>query len=218
MTGKSLILLGAGLLAAPYAAQAAQVGAGAFTAPTTVSFGNPGVPGAYSFEPEGLAIAPVVFTTASGAGLRWFGGGNGFNDCIGGCVTTNDFGPSTLIATLNQSYNMVGLYVGQAGAFDLAVSFFDTANVLLGTVNVSGASDGVAFAGWESSSTIGRVGIVNASSNGFVLAAQSGLFQNAAVPEPATWAMLILGFGAVGGAMRRRLASAKASRMCLIYA
>ena len=27
-----------------------------------------------------------------------------------------------------------------------------------------------------------------------------------AVPEPATWAMLILGFGAIGGAMRRRTA------------
>jgi len=27
---------------------------------------------------------------------------------------------------------------------------------------------------------------------------------NAAVPEPATWAMLIVGFGLVGGAMRRR--------------
>jgi len=24
------------------------------------------------------------------------------------------------------------------------------------------------------------------------------------VPEPATWALMILGFGAVGGAMRRR--------------
>lgn len=39
-----------------------------------------------------------------------------------------------------------------------------------------------------------------------------------AVPEPATWAMLILGFGTVGGAMRRRSATAKASRMKLTYA
>ena len=29
-------------------------------------------------------------------------------------------------------------------------------------------------------------------------------FNIAAVPEPATWALMILGFGAVGGAMRRR--------------
>ena len=34
---------------------------------------------------------------------------------------------------------------------------------------------------------------------GFIAAAQLG-----GVPEPATWALMILGFGAVGGAMRRR--------------
>jgi hypothetical protein len=30
-----------------------------------------------------------------------------------------------------------------------------------------------------------------------------------AVPEPATWALMILGFGAIGGAMRRRTAAAR---------
>lgn len=40
----------------------------------------------------------------------------------------------------------------------------------------------------------------------------------AAVPEPGTWAMMILGFGAVGGVMRRRATAAKASRMKLTYA
>lgn len=39
-----------------------------------------------------------------------------------------------------------------------------------------------------------------------------------AVPEPATWLMLILGFGTLGSAMRRRSATAKASRMRLTYA
>lgn len=39
-----------------------------------------------------------------------------------------------------------------------------------------------------------------------------------AVPEPGTWAMMILGFGAVGGAMRRRSATAKTARMRLTYA
>lgn len=39
-----------------------------------------------------------------------------------------------------------------------------------------------------------------------------------AVPEPGTWAMMILGFGAVGGAMRRRNASAKTARVKLTYA
>lgn len=39
-----------------------------------------------------------------------------------------------------------------------------------------------------------------------------------AVPEPSTWAMLILGFGAVGGALRRRASAASSSRVQLTYA
>lgn len=46
----------------------------------------------------------------------------------------------------------------------------------------------------------------------------TGVGVESAVPEPTTWALLILGFGAVGGAMRRRSATAKASRMRLTYA
>lgn len=38
-----------------------------------------------------------------------------------------------------------------------------------------------------------------------------------AVPEPATWALFILGFGAVGGALRRRSAKATASRASLAF-
>lgn len=41
------------------------------------------------------------------------------------------------------------------------------------------------------------------------------VFAVAAVPEPATWAMLILGFGMVGGTMRRRTARTFARRASL---
>lgn len=40
-------------------------------------------------------------------------------------------------------------------------------------------------------------------------------FAIGAVPEPATWAMLTLGFGVLGGAMRRRTRQAVASRRAL---
>lgn len=36
----------------------------------------------------------------------------------------------------------------------------------------------------------------------------TGLTASAGVPEPATWGLMILGFGAVGGAMRRRRSAA----------
>jgi hypothetical protein len=39
---------------------------------------------------------------------------------------------------------------------------------------------------------------------GFSLSARNPNPTGAAVPEPATWAMMIVGFGAIGASMRRR--------------
>lgn len=44
----------------------------------------------------------------------------------------------------------------------------------------------------------------NTRKRGTILGAYSGSFTTAAVPEPATWAMMLLGFGIVGGAVRHR--------------
>ena len=43
-------------------------------------------------------------------------------------------------------------------------------------------------------------------------------FQLAAVPEPATWAFMILGFGAIGGAMRRQKNTARKANVKVSYA
>jgi len=45
---------------------------------------------------------------------------------------------------------------------------------------------------------------INLGSNNLVEGGQLFFLQNAAVPEPASWALMIAGFGLVGGAMRRR--------------
>ena len=42
--------------------------------------------------------------------------------------------------------------------------------------------------------------VLRSSSNSF----ESDNFAVAAVPEPATWAMMIMGFGTIGALMRRR--------------
>lgn len=81
-------------------------------------------------------------------------------------------------------------------------------------LNVPGLWKGVeggSASGWRSlnvpSTTASQLWLIGASqtdlarNDGFKLA---GLQVATAVPEPASWAMLIVGFGAVGGALRRR--------------
>ena len=178
---------------------AAQVGVGDFNVPA-FSFGNPDPT---ALVPSPLTVGPATFSDDTGS-VVWWNTDNPFNDCIGGCVTTNRFGAGTLNVALDQGYAQVGLFVGQATAYSLSVGFFDAANNLLGTVLVADGQDSVTFAGWRSDgAAIASVRIVNAVDNGFRIAAQSGYFQ-AAVPEPATWAMMIGGFGLAGAAMRRR--------------
>lgn len=52
-------------------------------------------------------------------------------------------------------------------------------------------------------------------STGFVTANASAV--TAAVPEPATWAMMLFGFGAIGFGMRRRKSTAGAQRVRVAY-
>ncbi|OYW46189.1 MAG: hypothetical protein B7Z08_06740 [Sphingomonadales bacterium 32-68-7] len=51
----------------------------------------------------------------------------------------------------------------------------------------------------------------NSSTDAFKL--QGVKFTATAVPEPATWAMMIIGFGVIGGAMRRRKGQAEAGAL-----
>lgn len=48
--------------------------------------------------------------------------------------------------------------------------------------------------------------------------AYSGTITLAAVPEPAAWALFILGFGLVGGAMRRRSQTARSTKASITFA
>lgn len=67
--------------------------------------------------------------------------------------------------------------------------------------------------------TINIRGTLNPSGNGFArIGGQFNLLQAAAVPEPATWAMFILGFGALGLGMRRRNAAVTATKAKLKFA
>lgn len=62
-------------------------------------------------------------------------------------------------------------------------------------------------------------GTLNPSGNGFArVGGQLSLLQQSAIPEPATWAMFILGFGALGLGLRRRNAQVSATKARLTFA
>ncbi|MEG3125549.1 PEPxxWA-CTERM sorting domain-containing protein [Sphingomonas sp. GB1N7] len=80
------------------------------------------------------------------------------------------------------------------------VSLFNGSS-LVGTYNVSVASGTGSFFGLTGSDAFNRVTV---SQSGGYAVLDNVRFNVAAVPEPATWGMMILGFGLMGGAMRRR--------------
>lgn len=91
-----------------------------------------------------------------------------------------------------------------------AASMFNS--ITWGTAGGTSAGGARAVSGY--SSQFSSVWLVSASAlstdrnDGFKLSAISAQEQTPPVPEPATWATMILGFGAIGAAMRRRRVAA----------
>jgi hypothetical protein len=95
--------------------------------------------------------------------------------------------------------------------FDITADFYDGAT-LLGSITRSVSGDGGArlFAGIaDFGDSFTRV--VVSSEADFAIAQLRYVLPNTIIPEPATWAMLIAGFGLVGAAMRRRNRMARLS-------
>lgn len=84
-------------------------------------------------------------------------------------------------------------------------------NVTATSFTSNGEAHGILkFAGPISSLTFSE------SNNEFWHGIQVGI--GGVVPEPSTWALLIMGFGAVGGVLRRRSGAVTAARLKLTYA
>jgi hypothetical protein len=104
------------------------------------------------------------------------------------------------------------------GSF-LTLNFSDTFNYdpgagnLLIDITQSGGSSGLIFFNANSGDAGGAFSRMHDFGDGFEGRGLQTTFLMAgnAVPEPATWAMLIFGFGLIGSAMRRRKTNVKVS-------
>jgi hypothetical protein len=80
----------------------------------------------------------------------------------------------------------------------------DFSSVTLNGVELTTLSSGVFEARYLTLPVIGGEQTINVKGTSGGNASYAGTLAFAAVPEPATWAMMVGGFGLVGGAMRRR--------------
>ncbi len=125
-----------------------------------------------------------------------------------GTVTTDDVTFDSRGFTAQRITGVQGTFNGSAitglaspfGANNLyyltGPSFVDGSG--LGFATAAGTSVNLFF---QSSASSYRVNSINPFTSSFVSASSSAL---GAVPEPATWAMMIVGFGVVGAGLRRK--------------
>ncbi|NJC05311.1 hypothetical protein GGQ97_001104 [Sphingomonas kaistensis] len=132
-----------------------------------------------------------------GAGTGSFAGLN----CAGSCGTIADIPDlSTFAAIANfLTLNTNGI------AFDLnsISNITRTSDALGGTLAFTGSGT-IRFNGYDATP-----GIFSFTAQGSNLTSFSASAVSAAVPEPGTWALMLLGFGAVGYSLRRRRATAR---------
>jgi PEP-CTERM motif len=208
---KALLALTALALALPSAALAGSVDINHFGAPSvsTLQFDSVGSDN-MTFPSSPYALGIATYSSSSGITL-WGSGpdaGGGYPDCVGGCVT-NQYSQA-LSFELNKAYGAIGVYVGQAAAYTLDVSFYDASSNLLGTTEVSNSNDGggLSFVGWASESGVQSVSIYNPYSNEWDVSA-ANIYVSSGAPEPSTWAMMLLGFAGLGYASYRHARKAR---------
>lgn len=171
----------------------------------TVVYGaaNPG--GNVTLTPAGPGSVSSSITfdvSGTGAFLATFNFDNPFSVAIAQASASFNYDPDVITFT-SGSFGGLGTFVPVAGPTGSSIQV-DLASLaggarsltLAGTINNPGAGNNFA-----------RIG-------GSITLTQS----RTAVPEPATWALFILGFGTVGGLLRRRNRSVGVSKARLTFA
>ena len=192
---KALLTVIAGLALNASGAASANVTFDEFTSPPIdCCYGSPG------FGP--VVYPDVTIRDANNSGDIMNGTGWNNNQTSGQNLFGTTSGSMEFLFTNAISGLTFDLINGTPSPVNFLVSIFDMNSVLITSQIVSAGSYGgtgnvqnVSFA----NSGIGRT-LISGSPN---FAVDTIIFSQSAVPEPATWAMMLLGFGAVGTALRR---------------
>ena len=203
---KHLILAAAAALSLVCGASAAQAATLTFDELPASLYAQTVVSQGYQFD-DFIANSPIALFTWEAGSI--------YNADPGGRTLNNNFFRSTITLTKVGGgafdFNSVDLtdifnnYDGQLGG-DVLFTFFDGLNTTSQTVTIDANPGFQTF-------TFNRTGLLSVSfvatttnevqTDNFVLDASGP----AAVPEPATWALMLSGFGLAGSALRRRRAT-----------
>lgn len=166
------------------------------------------------YQTNPLTIGNATFAT-SGFGLFVGDFGNGTGNSI--CATETGISCDAALAVS---------FANPVSGFSFLYAGVDSASATIGVVLgfVGGGSTVLSFTPISSNSVIDLTSYDNVLSAEITSSDSAGLnydtftfVDSVAVPEPATWAMLILGFGALGSAMRRRSSAGRASGIAVGY-
>ncbi len=202
-------LLSSAMLASSAYAATFFTDSGAFSASTTgltsSNFTGIASPGSFttqsSFTVSGVTFdSPGADFVIDGAYFNgiYYGGAPYFSS-QGNAATAISFAGTTAFGMFYGSYANVGTPI----SFTLSDgSLFNT--------SLPGTQGTAAFFGFTSAAPITGITVNNQSGGSFVfdvVSFQVGEAVSTAVPEPESWAMMIMGFGLAGAAMRRRRAA-----------
>ncbi len=116
---------------------------------------------------------------------------------VSGTANPSDFNFLTPISNLSIDY----VTLGTLGSASLSVF---SGSTLLSSFAITGTSGNVNASRTISGSGITKLSFTSANPGYFTISTLRFTQSSGAVPEPATWAMMLIGFGAAGYAMRRR--------------
>ncbi len=172
-------------------------------AATSIDFdaGTDGASVGSFYAGQGITFSNTAFTT--NFGLSGSSGPLGIRSNAG-FVFGSANAISAIFSGVVGSISIRGIDVGANG---IQIDAFDASNVLIASNNFFGPGAGVG--------TFADLSVTAAGIKSFTLyqpasgAGDGVLFDNlsfdvGAVPEPATWMMMLMGFGVIGAAMRRK--------------
>lgn len=192
-------------------------GAVAIAAPaaaaTTVTFTSASPGGAVTLDPAGSgAVAGDFGFNVSGTGTFTvtFSFTNPFNPAAANGSASFNFDPDMLVFTSGSFSGGASTFIVTPGPTGSSIQV-DLANLPQGaqTLTLNGTLN----------SPVRPIGVPGQTPpNDFARVAGTITLTGGAVPEPATWALFILGFGAIGHTMRRRSGKISVAKASLNFA